>query len=118
VNRITLTGRLTRDPELRQLPSGEQVCCLRLAVDGMQPSNETGYIDVVSFGKPAEAAAAHLTKGWLVAVDGRLQQRDYQAKGGEKRTAWEIVGRVEFLTAPRGTSEPSPAANGTAAVAA
>ena len=107
MNRITITGRLTRDPELRELPSGDSVCNLRLAVDGLQPSNETGYIDVVSFGKPGEAAANHLTKGWLVAVDGRLQQREYETSGGDKRTAFEVVGRVEFLTAPRSSSAAS-----------
>ena len=55
MNAIHLTGRLTRDPDLRQLPSGASVCKMRLAVDRMGRSNSTGYIDVTSFGRPAEA---------------------------------------------------------------
>ena len=56
MNAIHLTGRLTRDPDLRALPDGSSVCKMRLAVDRMGRSNATGYIDVASFGKPAAAA--------------------------------------------------------------
>ena len=73
MNAIHLTGRLTRDPDLRALPDGSNVCKMRLAVDRMGRSNSTGYIDVTSFGRPAEAAATVLAQGWLVAVSGRLQ---------------------------------------------
>src|SRR5205085_12213329 len=62
MNRINLTGRLTRDPELVSLPDSETVVCrMRLAVDGMAPSRDTGYIDVSTFGKPGEAAASVLS---------------------------------------------------------
>ena len=71
---LTITGRLTRDPELRELPNGGSVCKLRLAVDDMAPGRETGYINVSAFGKPGEAAAKVLSTGWLVAVDGRLDR--------------------------------------------
>jgi single-stranded DNA-binding protein len=67
---IQLTGRLTRDPELVQLDC-RSVCRMRLAVENMG-RNETGYVDVSTFGKPGEAAARVLSQGWLVAVDGRL----------------------------------------------
>ncbi len=112
MNRITITGRLTRDPELRSLPSGDQVCNLRLAVDGMAPSRETGYVDVAAFGKPGEAAARVLSQGWLVAVDGRLEYRSWQTDDGQTRHAYQLVGNVEFLAAPRGaqTEEAEPAA--------
>lgn len=100
MNRITITGRLTRDPELRSLPNGDPVCKLRLAVDGMAPKRETGYVDVTAFGKPGEAAARVLTKGYLVAVDGRLEYSTWE-KDGETRHAYQVIGNVEFLAAPR-----------------
>ena len=92
MNSISLTGRLTQDPELRTLPTGSTVCRLRLAVNGMGRGgrDETGYINVSAFGNAGEAAARVLTKGWLVAVDGRLQ----------------------FLAAPRGENGNEPATVG------
>ena len=65
MNSVNITGRLTGDPELRSLPSGESVCKLRLAVEGMSPGGEAGYVNVSAFGKPGEAAARVLPKGWL-----------------------------------------------------
>jgi single-strand DNA-binding protein len=73
MNNVSITGRLTRDPELRLIGEGKNICKLRLAVDRMGRNNDTGYVDVTCFGKPAEAAAKVLTQGWLVAVEGRLQ---------------------------------------------
>ena len=105
MNRITITGRLTTDPELRSLPSGESVCKLRLAVDGMGPGRKTGYLDVSCFGGGGEAAAEVLSKGWLVAVDGRLAYRAWENQDGSKRHDYEVVGNVEFLSAPRGNGE-------------
>lgn len=102
MNSVNITGRLTSDPELRALPSGESVCKLRLAVDGLSPHGETGYVNVSCFGKPGEAAARVLAKGWLVAVAGRLSYRSWEADDGSKRHDYEVVGNVEFLSAPRG----------------
>ena len=101
MNSVNITGRLTTDPELRALPSGESVCKLRLAVEGMSPGGETGYVNVAAFGKPGEAAARVLAKGWLVAVQGRLSYRAWEADDGSKRHDYEVVGNVEFLAAPR-----------------
>jgi len=100
---ITLTGRLTQDPELRQLPSGDTACRLRLAVDGMGRGgrDQVGYVNVTAYGKPGEAAARVLTKGWLVAIDGRLQYGQWETDAGERRHDYEIVGNIEFLAAPR-----------------
>jgi single-strand DNA-binding protein len=98
MNTVQLTGRLTRDPELVQLESGS-VCRMRLAIENMG-RNETGYVDVSTFGKAGEAAARVLTKGWLVAVDGRLQH-DTWMKDDEKRSTYSVVGQVEFLAAPK-----------------
>jgi single-strand DNA-binding protein len=114
MNSINITGRLTTDPELRSLPSGDTVCKLRLAVEGLAPGRETGYVNVTCFGKPGEAAARVLSKGWLVAVDGRLEYHEWQTDEGSKRHDYEVIGNVEFLTAPRGsapeTTEPQEAA--------
>jgi single-strand DNA-binding protein len=99
-NSIHLTGRLTADPELKALANGNSVCQLRLAVDGMAPGRETGFINVSTFGAPGEAAARTLTKGWLVAVDGRLEQQSWE-KDGQRRSTYAVVGNVEFLAAPR-----------------
>ena len=68
MNTVNLTGRLTRDPELRDLPQEGTVCDIRLAVDGMARGRKAGFIDVAVFGKSGEAAARVLSQGWLVAV--------------------------------------------------
>ena len=104
INKYICTGRLTRDPELRALPSGTSVCELRVAVDGMGRNREVGYINVSVFGKAGEAANEYLSKGWLVAVDGRIEFGEWDAEGG-KRHDYSVVGNVEFLAAPRGVGE-------------
>ena len=98
---FTCTGRLTREPELRELPNGGTVCKLRLAVDDMAAGHQTGYINVSTFGKPGEAAAQVLSTGWLVAVDGRLEYHQWVDDDGRNRHDYEVIGQVEFLTAPR-----------------
>jgi len=108
INKYICTGRLTKDPELRTLPSGTSVCELRLAVDQMGRAREVGYINVSVFGNGGEAAAKHLSKGWLVAVDGRLEFGEWDTPDG-KRHDYSVVGNVEFLAAPRSESdEPEP----------
>lgn len=85
INKCICTGRLTKDPELRSVSDDMKVCQLRLAVDEMGRGREVGYINVSVFGKAGEAAAEYLAKGWLVAVDGRLEYGEWEAEGGEKR---------------------------------
>jgi single-strand DNA-binding protein len=121
INKIICTGRLTKDPELRQVSEEMKVCQLRLAVDQMGRGREVGYINVSVFGKAGEACAEYLAKGWLVAVDGRLEYGEWETDGGEKRHDYSVVGNVEFLTAPRPAEEQAPgkpARNGRKAVAA
>ena len=79
--------------------------------------NETGYVDVSTFGKAGEAAARVLSKGWLVAVDGRLDYRHWVADDGANRSAIGVIGNVEFLAAPRAARRPwsRPRRNGTTA---
>jgi single-strand DNA-binding protein len=110
INKYICTGRLTKDPELRAVSEDTKVCQLRLAVDGMGRGREVGYVNVAVFGAGGEAAAKVLSKGWLVAVDGRLEYGEWETEGGEKRHGYSIVGNVEFLTAPRPQAEePEPA---------
>jgi single-strand DNA-binding protein len=104
INKCICTGRLTKDPELKALPSGTSVCELRLAVDGMGRGREVGYVNVSVFGSGGEAAAEYLSKGWLVAVDGRLEYGEWDSEG-TKRHDYCVVGNVEFLTAPRPVEE-------------
>jgi single-strand DNA-binding protein len=121
INKIICTGRLTKDPELRSVSDEMKVCQLRLAVDGMGRGREVGYINVAVFGNAAAACGEYLKKGWLVAVDGRLEYGEWETDAGEKRHDYSVVGNVEFLTAPRPVEEPAPAKaarNGRKAVAA
>jgi single-strand DNA-binding protein len=112
MNNYKATGRLVLDPEQRTLPNGTTVCKLRLAVKGLaRGQDEVGYINVTSFGTSAEAAARVLSKGWLVAIDGRLEYHDWEAPNGAKRRDWEAIGHVEFLAAPRGET-PTTAVSG------
>jgi len=108
VNRFICTGNLTKDPVVRELPSGSSVCELRVAVDGMGGLEEPGFITVSVFDKPGEAAAQYLSKGWLVAVDGRLQFSQWETKENDTRHEYTVIGHVEFLSAPR-SAEDAPA---------
>ena len=99
INKCICTGRLTKDPVLRDISEEMKVCELRLAVDGMGRGREVGFINVSVFGKAGEAAAQYLGKGWLVAVDGRLEFGEWETDGGETPRL-HGRGNVEFLTAP------------------
>ena len=105
INRVVLVGNLTRDPELRHTPSGTAVCSLRLAVNSRRKDASTGewgekpnYFDITVWGNQGESCAQYLAKGRPVAVDGRLDWREYEAKDGSKRQAIEIIAdSVQFL---------------------
>ena len=109
INKFIGTGRLTRDPELRALPSGTSVCEMRLAVNGMGRGGEVGYIDVSAYGANGEACSRYLNKGSKVGVDGRIEYGEWEAEGGGKRHSYSVVANtVEFLT-PRSGEEESEA---------
>lgn len=95
LNRIVLVGRLTRDPEMKYTPSGKSVSTFRIAVNrrfaNQQGEREADFIDIVTWGQTAEFAANYLTKGRLVAVEGRLQIRSYTAQDGSQRRVAEVV---------------------------
>ncbi len=102
VNRYQCTGRLVDDPVLKHTSGGKEVCEMRLAVDGMAPGNETGFLNS-QFGAGGVAAANTLTKGWLVGFDGRLEHHTWKDRdSGQSRQAYAAVGNVEFLAASRG----------------
>ena len=104
INRVVLVGNLTRDPELRHTPSGMPVCSLRLAVNARR-KDETGqwvdkpnYFSITVWGQQGENCAQYLAKGRPVAVDGRLDWREWETQDGQKREAVEVVAEsVQFL---------------------
>jgi single-strand DNA-binding protein len=105
INRVTLVGRLTRDPELRHLPSGTPVLQLGLAVNGRQKdeagnwTDKPNFFDVKVFGNQAEMLANHLAKGRRVGIDGRLDWSSWEASDGSgKRSKVEVIANtVQFL---------------------
>ena len=103
INRVVLVGNLTKDPELRHTGGGTPVCSLRIAVNGRrrdesgQWADKPNYFSVSVFGNQAESCAQYLAKGRPVAIDGRLDWREWE-KDGVKREAVEIVAdSVQFL---------------------
>lgn len=105
VNRVVLTGRLTRDPEKRVIPSGNSVVEFSIAVDKRfkkEGEPDAYFFRVKAWGKTADFVANYATKGRLVAVDGRLEQRKYQASDGQNREIIEVVAEdVNLLDRPR-----------------
>ena len=114
MNRLTLVGNLTRDPELRFLPDGKPVCDLRLAVDGIGDQSPL-YITVATFGPQAKACADHLAKGRQVGFDGHLVYRQWVAEDGTKRDRHTGIGRIEFLGAAAKGNVPTDPDEGTEA---
>jgi single-strand DNA-binding protein len=112
INRVVLTGNLTADPELRSLPSGGSVCKLRVACNTRRKDSASGeyvdkpnYFDVTVWGPQGENAARYLSKSRGVAVDGRLEWRQWETDDGAKRQAVEIIAdSLQFLGAPNGDS--------------
>ena len=111
INRVTLVGRLTRDPELRHLPSGNPVLEMGIAVNGRQRddagnwTDKPNFFDVKIYGNQAEFLSQHLAKGRRIGVDGRLDWRSWEAQDGTKRSKVDIVAQdIQFLDS-RGDSE-------------
>src|SRR5690349_19353211 len=105
INRVVLTGNLTRDPELRSTPGGTSVCSLRMASNTRRKDNTTGewvdkpnYFSVTVWGAQGENCARFLSKGRPVCIDGRLEWREWQTQEGQKRESIEIVAdAVQFI---------------------
>jgi single-strand DNA-binding protein len=107
INRVVLTGNLTRDPELRSTASGMSVCSLRIASNTRRKENgewvdKPNYFSVTVWGAQGENCQRFLSKGRPVAIDGRLEWREWQDQSGNKREAVEIVAdSVQFLSGGR-----------------
>ena len=104
INRVVLTGNLTRDPELRHLNTGTAVCSLRLAVNTRRKDqsgqwvDKPNYFDITVWGQQGENVAQYCAKGRPIAVDGRLEWREWQDQQGNKRQSVEVVAdSVQFL---------------------
>jgi len=108
INRVVLTGNLTRDPELRTTQSGTSVCSLRIACNTRRKDasgqwvDKPNYFDVTVWGAQGENCARYLSKGRPVAIDGRLEWREWESPEGQKRQAIDIIAdTVQFLSSPR-----------------
>jgi single-strand DNA-binding protein len=109
INRVVLTGNLTRDPELRTTPSGTSVCSLRIASNTRRKDGSGNWVekpnffDVTVWGAQGENCANYLSKGRPIALDGRLEWREWEDKEGNKRQAVDIIAdSVQFLGSREG----------------
>ena len=105
INRVVLTGRLTKDVELRATPSGASVASFTVAVDGFgrdqnnNTVNQASFVSCVAWNQTAKFVSTYCKKGSLVALEGRLQTRSYDRKDGTKAYVTEvIVDRIENLS--------------------
>ena len=112
MNKVFLIGNLTRDPEMRSTQSGVPVCNFSIAVNrrfrnAQTGQQETDFLNIVAWRQLAELCGRYLTKGRKVAVVGSIQTRTYEAQDGSKRSAFDIVDEVEFLSANQNGGAPS-----------
>ena len=115
VNVVVITGNLTKDPELRSTGGGTSVCEMRVAVNSRRKNGQTGqwedkpnYFDVVVFGAQADNCATYLQRGRPLAVEGRLDWREWESKEGGKRQAVQIIANtVQFLGSRDGGGVPN-----------
>ena len=110
INVVVITGNLTRDPELRSSPGGASICLLRVAVNARRKDGSSGewvdkpnYFDATVFGSQGESCTKYLAKGRAVAIEGRLDFREWEAQDGSKRQGVSIIANsVQFLgSAPK-----------------
>ena len=107
LNRVILTGRLTRDADLRYTPSGVAVASFTMAVNRTYANSngeyEADFINCVVWRKPAENLASFIKKGGLIGVDGRIQTRSYEDKEGKTQYVTEVVAEhIQFLEPKKG----------------
>ncbi len=106
INRVIITGNLTRDPELKATASGMSVLKLRMAVNDRRKNSQTGewedapnYIDVTIFGQRGESLSRFLEKGSRIGVDGKLRWSEWENQQGEQRSKLEVIADdIEFLS--------------------
>jgi len=115
LNKVLLIGNLTRDPELKALPSGSKVASFGIATNRVFKDKEgnrqesTEFHNIVVFGRTAETVAQYMKKGSQIYLEGRLQTRSWDDKSGEKKYRTEIVAdTIQFGNRPTGTSTGAP----------
>lgn len=114
INKVMITGNLTRDPELRSTPSGTSVLSFGVAVNDRRKNQQTGewedkpnFIDCTMFGTRADAVSRFLTKGTKVAIEGKLQWHQWE-KDGQKRSKIDvIVDEIEFMSSRDSSGAPA-----------
>ena len=118
LNKVTLIGRLGRDPEVRYMPNGDAVCNFSLATDESwkdrngQRQTKTEWHNVIMYRRLAEIAGQYLKKGSQVYLEGKIQSRKYTDKNGVERTAYEIVcHEMKMLGGNDAHMQPAPSAN-------
>lgn len=117
INRVNITGNLTRDPELRATAGGTQMLAFGVAVNDRRRNQQTGewedvpnFVDCIVFGSRAEAVSRFITKGSKVAIEGKLRFSSWETKEGQRRSKLEvIVDEIDFLSR-QGQQVTSPAA--------
>lgn len=110
INKVMITGNLTRDPELRATGSGTQILHFGVAVNDRRRNQQTGewedypnFVDCVVFGARAEPLSRFLSKGSKVAIEGKLRYSSWETKDGQRRSKLEVVvDEVEFLSSRNG----------------
>lgn len=119
INRVVISGNLTRDPELRATGGGTSVLKMGVAVNDRRKNQQTGewedyanFVDVTMFGARAEAVSRFLSKGAKVAIEGKLRWSQWESQQGEKRSKLEVVAdEIEFLSRDGGSSNYTPPAD-------
>lgn len=117
INRVNITGNLTREPELRATAGGTQMLAFGVAVNDRRKNPQTGewedvpnFVDCIVFGSRAEAVSRFITKGSKVAIEGKLRYSAWETKEGQRRSKLEvIVDEIDFLSR-QGQQVTSPAA--------
>ena len=115
INRVAISGNLTRDPELRATQSGMQVLSLGVAVNDRRKNQATGewgdypnFVDCTMFGTRAEAVSRYLSKGSKVAIEGKLRYSSWETKEGQRRSKLEvIVDEIELMSRRDGQAAPA-----------
>ena len=110
LNVVAIMGRLVADPELRTTPAGVNVCQFRIACDRnfarQGEQRQADFVDIVAWRAQADFVCKYFSKGSLIAINGRIQTRNYQDKNGNNRTAFAVVAENINFGGSKGTSNP------------
>lgn len=108
LNVVAIMGRLVADPELRTTPAGVNVCQFRIACDRnfarQGEQRQADFVDIVAWRQQADFVCRYFSKGSLIAINGRIQTRNYQDKNGNNRTAFAVVAENINFGGSKGTS--------------